>query len=364
MKSGNHLTTFFLFILPTLSTCFHMTKINLISDTVTKPTPAIVKAMMVAEVGDDVFGEDPTVNALETKVAKMFGKSAALFCPSGTMTNQIAIRTHTRPLDEVICDEYSHIYQYETGGYAANSGVSICLIKGENGKITAAQIEAQIKPDFDWLPSTRLVVLENTCNKGGGSYYTLEEVRPIRLLCDQYGLVLHLDGARLFNALVESRESTQEWGKLFDSISICISKGLGAPVGSLLIGDADFIKRARRMRKVMGGGMRQAGYLAAACIYALDHHVERLKTDNDHARKLGAVLKELPYVGDVRPVQTNILIFDVNGPWTAQTFLEKLAERGVNAAPFGPQTVRFVTHLDVTAAMIDEVIEVLKELEG
>lgn len=207
--------------------------INLMSDTVTKPTPAMLAAMMQAEVGDDVFGEDPTVNALETRVAKMFGKEAALYCPSGTMTNQIAIKTHTNPLDEVICDVTSHVYQYETGGYAFNSGVSMNLLQGNNGKITASQVEAAIKPVYDWLPISKLVVLENTCNKGGGSYYTLEEIRPIRALCEQRGLKLHLDGARLFNALVETSESTETIGTEFDSISICLSKGLGAPVGSL-----------------------------------------------------------------------------------------------------------------------------------
>lgn len=337
--------------------------INLVSDTVTKPTPGMLQAMMEAEVGDDVFGEDPTVNALEAKVAALFHKEAALFCPSGTMTNQIAIKVHTQPLDEVICDEYSHVYQYETGGYAYNSGVAINLIKGTNGKITAEQVESAIKPEFDWLPKSRLVVLENTCNKGGGSYYTLDEVRPIAKLCWHEGLALHLDGARIFNALVETGETPQAVGEQFDSISICLSKGLGAPVGSVLIGSKDFIKQARRIRKVMGGGMRQAGYLAAAGIYALGHQVERLKEDNARARTIGAVLQQLPYVSDVRPVQTNILIFDVKPPYTAASFLEKLEERGIKASPFGPQTVRFVTHLDFTEDMMDRVIEVLKDFE-
>ncbi|MFQ5447982.1 MAG: threonine aldolase family protein, partial [Saprospiraceae bacterium] len=265
--------------------------INLISDTVTKPTPAMLQAMMAAEVGDDVFGEDPTVNALQDKVAAMFGKKAALFCPSGTMTNQIAIKCHSQPLDEVICDHYSHVYQYETGGYAFNSGAAINLIAGTNGKITAAQVEAAIKPVHDWLPLSRLVVLENTANKGGGSIYTIAEMRTISELCRERGLRLHLDGARIFNALVETGERPADVGALFDSVSICLSKGLGAPVGSLLTGDEDFIKTARRFRKVMGGGMRQAGYLAAAGIYALGHHVQRLKDDNDHARILGETLE-------------------------------------------------------------------------
>ena len=336
--------------------------INLVSDTVTRPTPGMLQAMMRAEVGDDVFGEDPTVNALEAKAAALFNKEAAVFCPSGTMTNQIAIKVHTQPLDEVICDEYSHVYQYEAGGYAFNSGVAINLLKGTHGKIDAGQIEAAIKPEFDWLPRTRLVVLENTCNKGGGSYYTLDEVRPISKLCWHYGLALHLDGARIFNALVETGEAPQAVGEQFDSISICLSKGLGAPVGSLLIGTGDFIRQARRFRKVMGGGMRQAGYLAAAGIYALDHQVERLKEDNERARKIGAVLAEMPYVSEVRPVKTNILIFDVKPPHTAGSFLEMLAEKGVKASPFGPQTVRFVTHLDFSEEMMERVIEVLRGL--
>ena len=336
--------------------------INLLSDTVTKPTPAMLEAMIGAEVGDDVFGEDPTVNALEDKAAALFGKEAALFCPSGTMTNQIAVKVHTQPLDEVICDHFSHVYQYEVGGYAFHSGVAVNLLAGTHGKITAAQIEAAIKPPFDWLPRTRLVVLENTCNKGGGSIYTLAELRPIRQLCLQQGLRLHLDGARLFNALVETGESTIETGREFDSISICLSKGLGAPVGSLLIGDATFIRQARRVRKVMGGGMRQAGILAAAGIYALDHHVERLREDNERARIIGRLLEALPYVTDVRPVQSNILIFDLQPPLTAAAYVEKLEKRGIKATAFGPQTVRFVTHLDFTEEMLEQVLETLPEL--
>ncbi len=337
--------------------------INLISDTVTKPTAAMLAAMFAAEVGDDVFNGDPTMNALQAKAAAMFGKEAALFCPSGTMTNQIAIRTHCAQLDEVICDHYSHIFQYEVGGYAANSGVAINLIAGTNGKITASQIEAAIKPNYDWLPTSRLVVLENTANKGGGSYYTLDEVRPIRKLCSERGLALHLDGARLFNALVETGESTLDWGNEFDSISICLSKGLGAPVGSLLIGNHDFIAKARRFRKVMGGGMRQAGYLAAAGIFALENHVERLRDDNRRARVLGDTLRQQSWVADVRPVQTNIVIFDLLPPLTAADLLKKLEEKGVMAAAFGPATVRFVTHLDFSEEMLGRVVEVIEKME-
>ena len=334
--------------------------INLISDTATKPTPAMLQAMINAEVGDDVFKEDPTINALEAKAAQMFNMEAALFCPSGTMTNQIAMSVHTGRLEEVICHEYSHVYQYETGGYASNSGIAMNLLGGDFGKINAEQIAAAVRPDYDWLPKSRLVVIENTTNKGGGNYYTLDEILPIRALCDEQGLGLHLDGARLFNALVESKESTEDWGNMFDSISICMSKGLGAPVGSLLLGTEKFIKQARRTRKVMGGGMRQAGYLAAACLFALENNIERLKEDNDHARLLGNTLADLPFVENIRPIKTNILIFDVKPPFTAASFLEKLKTLGVNASPFGPQTVRFVTHLDVSKEMVNEVSEILK----
>lgn len=337
--------------------------INLISDTVTKPTSGMLEAMFKAEVGDDVFGQDPTINALEDKVARLFGKEAAIFCPSGTMTNQIAIKCHTQPLDEVICDWTSHIYQYETGGYAFNSGVAINLLQGKNGKITAEQVAAAIKPTFDWLPRTRLVVVENTCNKGGGSIYRLEEVKSIKAVCEAHGLAFHLDGARLFNALAETGESTLDWGSAFDSVSICLSKGLGAPVGSLLLGTTEIIRQARRYRKVMGGGMRQAGYLAAAGIYALDHQRDRLKVDNERARRLGALLEQQTYVAHVRPVQSNIVIFDLAGDLMADEFLAKLTAAGIQASPFGPQTIRFVTHLDFTEEMLETSLSVLREIE-
>jgi threonine aldolase len=327
--------------------------INLISDTVTKPTHKMLEAMLVAEVGDDVFQEDPTVNQLEAKAAAMFGHEAALFCPSGTMTNQIAIKVHTQPLDEVICDELSHIYKAEVGGYAFNSNVAIQLIQGSYGKITAAQVEAAIKPEQDWLPMSKLVVLENTTNIGGGNYYTIEEIKPIRAVCLAHQLALHLDGARLFNALIETGESTQAIGGLFDSISICLSKGLGAPIGSLLIGNKTFIKNARRVRKAMGGGMRQAGFLAAAGIYALDNHIERLKEDHNHARLLGETLEKCAYVEHIRPIKTNIIIFDVKQPHSAASVLHYLKQNSIKASAFGPQTIRLVTHLDVTSAMIE-----------
>lgn len=336
--------------------------INLISDTVTKPTAEMLAHMMAAEVGDDVFGEDPSVNALESKAAEMFGKEAAMYCPSGTMTNQIAIKMHTQPLDEVICDHYSHVYQYEVGGYANNSGVSMNIIPGKYGKITSDQIAQAIRPDYDWLPVSRLVVLENSCNKGGGSYYTCEEIKPITKLCKAHGLTLHLDGARLFNVLVETGESTQDVGALFDSISICISKGLGAPVGSVLIGSAEKIKRARRIRKAMGGGMRQAGYLAAACSYALEHHVEDLKIDNDRAKEVGSLLSAQSYVESVRPVRTNIVVFTLAHKGSPSDFLEKLRQNDIGAVQFGPHEIRLVFHRDLKDSDISKVKEVISAL--
>jgi threonine aldolase len=333
--------------------------INLLSDTVTKPTPGMLKAMWAAEVGDDVFREDPTLNALEAKSATLFGHEAALFCPSGTMANQIALKVHTRPLDEVICDETSHIYQYEVGGYAFHSGIGIQLLPGKNGVLEAHQVAAAIRPNQDWLPKSTLVVLENTCNKGGGSVYPLENIQAIRKVCLERGLALHMDGARIFNALAVSGDAPAVIGRELDSISVCLSKGLGAPVGSVLIGSQKFIAEARRVRKAMGGGMRQAGYLAAAGIYALDHHVVRLAEDHAHARMLASTLETLDYVSGIRPVQTNIVIFDLVDTVTPAQLLAYLEENGVKASAFGPKTIRFVTHLDVDRAMIETVMGVL-----
>lgn len=333
--------------------------INLLSDTVTKPTAPMLKAMFAAEVGDDVFREDPTVNALEEKCADLFGHEAALFCPSGTMANQIALKVHTRPLDEVICDEMSHIYQYEVGGYAFHSGIGVNLLRSENGILSADMVEAAIKQPFDWLPRSALVVLENTCNKGGGSIYPWANICEISSLCKKRGLALHLDGARVFNAMVEAGYTAQEIGSQFDSLSVCLSKGLGAPVGSVLVGGKAFVAEARRVRKAMGGGMRQAGYLAAAGIYALDHHVERLRDDHAHARMLAEVLAALPWTLNIRPVQTNILIFDLAENISTAAFLEYLRKNDILASAFGPHTIRFVTHLDVSAEMIRWVSECL-----
>ena len=334
--------------------------IQLISDTVTRPTSGMLAAMTQAEVGDDVFKEDPTVNRLQEKGAEMFGKEAALFCPSGTMTNQIAIKVHTQPLDELICDINRHVYQYETGGYGFHSGIGIQLLEGDQGRLSAQQVKAAIRPVFDWLPKSKLVVLENSVNRAGGSYYTLDQIKPISKVCRDSGLAIHLDGARIFNVLAETGESPLDHGAQFDSISICLSKGLGAPVGSLLIGDRAFIDEARRFRKVMGGGMRQAGYLAAAGIYALDNHVERLKEDNLKARTLAEQLAQLDYIENIRPVSTNIVIFDIAEPGNAAQFLEYFKKHNINASSFGPNTVRLVTHLDITDDMIDYTCQILK----
>jgi len=333
--------------------------IDLRSDTVTKPSLAMLDAMLSAPVGDDVFGEDPTVNQLEQKAAKLFGKEAALFCPSGTMTNQIAIKTHTQPLDEVICHKLSHIYKYETGGWAHHSGVSIKLIDGERGILTSEKIKDNIQPDFDWLPHTSLVIAENTVNAAGGSVYTLDQLKQLFECCKANRLKFHLDGARLFNAIAESDYTTEDVGKITDSISICLSKGLGAPVGSLLIGDQIFIKQARRIRKVMGGGMRQAGILAAAGIYALDKNIERLTEDHIKAKKIAGVLEQCAYVEKIYSPETNILIFETIAEKTANELINQLEEHHIKAIAFGKHQIRLVTHLDFTDAMCDKVCEVL-----
>jgi threonine aldolase len=333
------------------------------SDTVTRPTPEMLKAMFAAQVGDDVFGDDPTINALEAKAADMFGMEAALFCASGTMANQIAIKAHTQPGDEVICHKLSHVYYYEGGGIAMNSGASVCLLEGDQGRITAADVAAHINPPNDpHRPLTRLVSVENTMNKGGGSIYDFNELQAIGKVCSENGLKFHLDGARLFNALVETDVTTGDYGQLFDSISICISKGLGAPVGSVLIGSKEFIKKSRRIRKVFGGGMRQAGYLAAACIYALDNHVERLREDHRRAKELETLLQALPYVEEVTPVQTNLVFFSLKASMPVDLFLQKLRENDIYAMALAPQQVRFVTHLDISDEMMEKVKTVLKGL--
>jgi len=331
--------------------------IDLRSDTVTRPTEAMLDAMMSANVGDDVYGEDDAVNCLQRRAAEMFGMESALFCPSGTMTNQIGIRVHVQPGDEVVCHELSHVYLYEGGGIASNSGCSVRLLRGDNGKFTAEQLARNINPSDDsHSPLTRLVTIENTTNMGGGGCWDVDNIEAIREVCDLNGLRLHLDGARLFNALVATNESPKRFGELFDTISICLSKGLGAPVGSLLLGTKEHIGKAHRYRKSMGGGMRQAGYLAAAGTYALDNHVERLREDHDRARKLGDALHGLNYVSEVLPVETNIVIFDLDDRFDSDQFLDHLHQQGVLAMSLDEKTVRCVFHLDITDAQFDTVL--------
>lgn len=336
--------------------------IDLRSDTVTKPTPAMLEAMMSAKVGDDVFNEDPTVLALQERIAGVFGMESALYCPSGTMTNQIALRVHTKPQDEVICDQKSHIYLYEGGGIANNSLISAKLLPGKRGILTPELIADGINPDDIHFPESTLVSLENTMNKGGGCYYKMEEICNISELCKEKGLKLHLDGARIFNAFAETGENTMEYGQYFDTISVCFSKGLGAPVGSALLGSSDAIKRAKRVRKVFGGGMRQAGYLAAACMYALDHHVDRLKEDHQKARTLGKAFEELVITEKVLPVETNIVIIELTDGYTPDQVLQKLKENQILAVPFGKKEIRFVTHLDFTDDQLNQTIEIVKKL--
>jgi threonine aldolase len=340
-----------------------MSFIDLRSDTVTKPSKAMLEAMMSAPVGDDVFNEDPTIIELEKYASELFGKEAALYCPSGTMTNQIAIKVHTQPGDELLCDVNSHIYNYEGGGISFNSGVQAKLVQGNEGRLSAELIEPLINGDFDWLARTSLVSLENTVNRAGGSYYTLSQIKPIYELCKVKKLALHLDGARIFNALVETGESPNEIGKYFDSISVCLSKGLGAPVGSLLLGDKAFIKKARKIRKVFGGGMRQAGILAAAGLFALKNNVHRLKEDHSKAKQLESVLKSLSYVESILPVYTNIVIFTLKKEiMTGEGFERKLADNNIKVSAFGKNTIRFVTHLDFTEEMLHKAVTVLKSL--
>lgn len=332
------------------------------SDTVTKPGPGMMDAMMKAKVGDDVFGEDPSINELENISASLFGMEAALFCPSGTMTNQIAIKCHTQPGDEVICDESSHVYQYEGGGIAFNSGASVKLLPGNFGRINAEQVLSAIQPDDAHRPHSMLVSLENTSNRGGGSCYDLGEIKKIKAVCDEKNLGLHLDGARLWNALVAKKESPKQYGELFDSISVCLSKSLGCPVGSLLLGKKSFIKKARRVRKVFGGGMRQAGFLAAAGIYALQNNIDRLAEDHEHARNLATAIVQRNFVKMVLPVETNIIIFELNDKMSAPDLVARLKEYDILGYAISPNRVRLVLHLDISTEMIDTTIKVFGQL--
>jgi threonine aldolase len=323
----------------------------------------MLEAMFNAPVGDDVWGEDPSMNALEEKVAAMFGHEAAIFCPSGIMTNQIGIKVHTVPGDEVICDRLSHIYNYEGGGVALNSGASVRLLYGNRGRFTAKDVQANINPDDVHYPKTSLVSVENTVNKGGGSVWDWHELVEIGNVCRKHNLRYHLDGARLFNALAVTSQTTLDYGMLFDSISICLSKGLGAPVGSMLTGSKDFIHKARRFRRAFGGGMRQAGYLAAAGIFALDHHIERLKDDHQRAKQIAEALGKRPWVKEVLPVETNIIIFLVPEELRAADLVQKLEEKGILTVQFDHNSIRMVTHLDFDDEMAAFAIETLNGIK-
>lgn len=341
-----------------------MQMIDLRSDTFTKPLPGMLKAMWAAEVGDDVFGEDPTINALEAKAAEMFGMDAAVFCPSGTMTNQVAIKVHTVPGQEVICHEYAHIYNYEGGGIAFNSACQVRPLPGPHGMIDAPTLASALQNPLDHHAATsRLVVLENTTNKGGGACYDLETIDAIKAICDEKGLALHLDGARLWNAIIATGTQAKDYGRRFDSISICLSKGLGCPVGSLLLGSKDFIHQARFIRKKLGGAMRQAGYLAAAGIYALDHHIERLAEDHQKAKLLAEALNASGWVEPIEKVETNILIFKLKADKSIEAFNSALQREGILHIDMGQGKQRFVTHHDVSFEMVEKVVACLGRLD-
>jgi threonine aldolase len=339
-------------------------KINLISDTVTKPTPGMLDAMMQAKVGDDVFKEDPSVNALEEQVAEMFGMESALFFPSGTMTNQTAIKLHTQPGEQLICDKYAHVYNYEGGGVSFNSGVSCRLVDGSRGMMTAEQVIAAINPpDFYHSPLSTLVCIENTTNKGGGACWDFEELKKIKTVCNDHHLAYHLDGARLWNALVAKQEEAQQYGKLFDTISVCLSKGLGCPVGSVLVGSKEMVTKAIRVRKVFGGGMRQAGFLAAAATYALEHHIERLSDDHRKAKEIGSLLSNVNFIKKVEPIETNIVIFEIDkNYYSSEVFTTMLLQKGIHIISMGQGKLRMVTHLDYTDAMHDRLLHILPKL--
>jgi len=339
-------------------------KIDLRSDTITKPTPEMLEFMMNAQVGDDVYKEDPSVNELERRIADMFGMDSALYFPTGSMTNQAAIKIHTQPGEQLIADSYAHIYNYEGGGVSFNSGVSCKLISGNRGMITASQvIEAINPPDFYHSPLTTLVCLENTTNKGGGACYDFEEVKNIKNVCNTHGLGFHLDGARLWNAIVANKETSRDYGQVFDTISVCLSKGLGAPMGSVLVGKQKFMDKAIRIRKILGGGMRQVGYMAAAGIYALDHNLDRMHIDHQRAKELGAELKKIEIVTSVEPIDTNIVIFKLSENELKQNFINKLLKKEVLISDMGQGKLRIVTHLDYTKTHHERLLTFLKELQ-
>ncbi len=320
--------------------------IDLRSDTLTKPTPAMLEFMMQAPVGDDVYKEDPTVNELERRIADYFGMDEALYFPTGSMTNQAAIKIHTQPGEQLIADTYAHVYNYEGGGVSFNSGVSCKLLDGNRGMITASQVEEAINPpDFYHSPLTSLVCLENTTNKGGGACYDFDEILKIKEVCKVHNLGLHLDGARLWNAFMATGQDPKVYGETFDTISVCLSKGLGAPMGSVLVGKKGFMNKAMRIRKVLGGGMRQVGFMAAAGLYALDHHIDRMVEDHKRAKELEAVLLTNDLVKSVDTVETNIVIFTLQ-PDDSQLFTNILSKNGVKYSDMGGGKLRFVTHYD------------------
>ena len=336
--------------------------IELRSDTVTKPTQGMLNAMINAEVGDDVFREDPMMNSLEKRIAHMFGKPSALFFPSGSMANQVALKLHTNPSEQVICDKYAHIYNYEAGGASFHSGISCRLLDGHRGMFTVEQAKEAINPAAYYYSKTSLVAIENTTNKGGGACWDFEELKKIKTLCQEAKLGYHLDGARLWNALVKKSESMQQYGELFDTISVCLSKGLGCPIGSVLVGDELIMEKALRYRKLFGGNMRQVGYLAAAGHYALDHHIDRLKEDHDRAEELAKVLEELPVIKKVEPVETNIIIFELVAGQNETAFLQKLAQEHIHIIGMGGGKLRMVTHLDYTNEKHEVLLDKLKTI--
>jgi threonine aldolase len=338
-------------------------KIDLRSDTVTKPTQGMIDAMASAPLGDDVYAEDPTVNALQSRLAAMFGKEKALFFPTGTMTNQAAIKLHTQPGEQLICDKYAHVYNYEGGGVSFNSGVSCKLIDGNRGMITAKQVSDSINPpDFYHSPLTTLVALENTTNKGGGGCWDFSEIKKIKTVCEDHNLGFHLDGARLWNALEVTKETPKDYGAVFDTISVCLSKGLGCPIGSVLIGDSVIMEKAIRIRKMLGGGMRQVGVLAAAGLYALDHHRKRLSEDHQKANEIGQILQNKSYVAKLQPIETNILIFELASHINADQFVLNLEKKGVLISNMGGGKLRMVTHLDYNLEMHEKLIETLESI--
>lgn len=332
------------------------------SDTFTKPTLPMLETMLQADTGDDVFGEDPTVNKLEAIMSALFGMEAALYCPSGTMSNQVAIKVHTLPGDEVICSSLAHVYIYEGGGIAFNAGAQVRALEGDRGMITADAVAAAINPDDVHKARTSLVCLENTSNRGGGCCYNFEEIQKIRAVCDEHQLKLHLDGARLFNALLATGQTARQYGETFHSISVCLNKGLGCPIGSVLLGSKTFIHEARRVRKKFGGGMRQAGYMAATGLFALEHQLDRLAEDHAHAKRIARVLLEREFTGHMLPVETNILIFEVKAPWSPVTFRDYLEREGIRVMAISATHVRMVTHLGITPEMVDRTVEVIRTM--